>query len=266
MLHIEARRINKYFGDYTAVSDVSCIILPGKVTGFLGPNGAGKTTLFNIICSDLKPDLNDSRQDGIFLCNEDRKSNLKIDGLPRYQIANLKIGKLYQDIKIFNDISILDNVIVSLFALKEINPLWVLRNFYKLQRLRKSHEAEAYYYIKKVGLDSINNLDKKPAKNLSYGQRKLLAFAILLAKNCEILIMDEPTAGLSQFYLHKVEDILFSLIESKKTIAIIEHNVHFLERIADVIYYMENGKIEFFGTAKHIINNNEIRKRYIGLQ
>jgi|GEM_PF-1177938 len=263
MKSIKVKNLSKKFGDVTAVKDANVKILPGKVTGFLGPNGAGKTTLFHLITGDLAPNTGT-----IVLFDEDNGNDINLLNLKRHEMAAVGIGKLYQDIKIFDNLTVLDNIVVGLYNEKEKNPLWIFSHLKDIRSLRKSYEKKAIEALEFVGLynDLGKEIYKKKAKELSYGQQKLLSFARLIGRNFDILLLDEPTAGVNEFLVKKIEDFIKETVKAQKTVAVIEHNVKVLEKIADFIYFMEDGRIEFFGKTDHILNNKEVRQRYIGIE
>jgi branched-chain amino acid transport system ATP-binding protein len=263
MKSIKVKNLTKKFGDVTAVKEAHCKILPGKVTGFLGPNGAGKTTLFHLITGDLTPNSGT-----IVLFDEDNGNNINLLHLKRHEMAAVGIGKLYQDIKIFDNLTVLDNIVVGLYNEKEKNPSWIFSHLKDLRSIKESYEKKAIEALDFVGLyhDLGKDIYKKKAKELSYGQQKLLSFARLIGKDFDVLLLDEPTASVNEFLVKKIEEFIKETVKAQKTVAVIEHNVKVLEKIADFIYFMEDGKIEFFGKTDHILNNQEVRQRYIGLE
>jgi ABC-type branched-subunit amino acid transport system ATPase component len=263
MKSIKVKRLSKSFGEVTAVKDARCKILPGRVTGFLGPNGAGKTTLFHLISGDLIPDAGD-----ITLFDEDNGQSIDLVHLQRHRMAALGIGKLYQDIKIFDHLSVLDNVVVGLFTDKEKSPFWIFSHLVGGKRTIREYEEKAIAALEFVGLSQELGQDiyYKSARELSYGQQKLLSFARLMGRDFDILLLDEPTAGVNEFLVKKLETFIKEMARAGKTVAVIEHNVKVLEKVADFIYFMEDGRIEFFGKADHILNNQEVRQRYIGME
>jgi len=263
MKSIKIKNLTKKFGDVIAVKEASCKILPGKVTGFLGPNGAGKTTLFHLITGDLIPNTGT-----ISFCDEDNGNNINLLNQKRDEIAAVGIGKLYQDIKIFDNLTVLDNVVVGLYDKKEKNPFWIFSHLKDIKVIRESYEKKAIEALEFVGLfqELGKDIYRKKAKELSYGQQKLLSFSRLIAKDFDVLLLDEPTAGVNEFLVKNIEEFIKETVKAQKTVAVIEHNVKVLEKIADFIYFMEDGKIEFFGKTDHILNNQEVRQRYIGIE
>lgn len=252
MKKIKILNVSKKFGDIWALKDVTISIFGSKITGFIGPNGAGKTTLFHIISGELKPD-----RGKIFLEDED------ITGLPPWKIAEKGIGRIFQDVRIFKGLTVLENVIVALQERKNETPFWAWRNLFNLDKLKKKYSGEAMHWLEFVGLENERN---KYANELSFGQQKLLSFARLMAGNFDVLLLDEPTSGLYPEMIKKIESILKKIIEEeKKTIAIIEHNMSVILNIADWVYFMNEGRIDFFGKPDHILGAREVREIYVGI-
>lgn len=252
MKKIKLFNVSKRFGDLWAVKEVTLSILPSRITGFIGPNGAGKTTLFHLITGNLKPDSGK-----IFLEEED------ITGLSPWKIAQKGIGRLFQDVRIFKNLSVLENVIVSLQERKFENPFWAWTNPFYTRKIKNIHAEEAMHWLEFVGLENEKN---KYAFELSFGQQKLLSFARLMAGKYDVLLLDEPTAGVYPEMIKKIENLLRKIIEEeKKTVAIIEHNMSVILNLADWVYFMNEGKIAFFGRSDHVLFAKEVREIYVGI-
>ncbi len=245
--------VSKRFGELWAVKNVTMRILPFKITGLIGPNGAGKTTLFHLITGELKPD-----EGKIFLNGEE------ITGLPSWKVAKKGIGKLFQDVRIFKRLTVIENVIVALQESKFENPLKTWLNPFSLNKIRKNYEEKAMFWLEFVGLERERN---KFAEELSFGQQKLLSFARLMAKGFDILLLDEPTAGIHPEMIKKIEKLLKKIVEEqKKTIVIIEHNINVILNITDWVYFMNEGRIEFFGRTDHVLGAREVREIILGFK
>lgn len=252
MRKLKLYKVGKRFGDLWAVKDITLGILPSKITGFVGPNGAGKTTLFHLITGALKPDTGK-----IFLEDEE------ITGLPPWIVAQKGIGKLFQDVRIFGSLTVLENVIVALQRKEVENPLWAWSHPFSLNNIRKKYEEQALYWLEFVGLEEERN---KYAEELSFGQQKLLSFARLMAGGFDILLLDEPTAGIHPEMIKRIEGLLKRMVEEeKKTIAVIEHNLSVILNIADWVYFMNEGRIAFFGRPDHVLGAKEVKEVYIGI-
>ncbi|OQX50916.1 MAG: hypothetical protein B5M53_11620 [Candidatus Cloacimonas sp. 4484_209] len=252
MKKLKLYRVGKRFGDFWAVKDITLGILPSKITGFVGPNGAGKTTLFHLITGELKPDTGK-----IYLEDQD------ITGLPPWKIARKGIGKLFQDVRVFRSLKVIENVIVALQEKETENPLWGWTHPFSLEKIRKKYEEKAMYWLEFVGLEEHKD---KYAEELSFGQQKLLSFARLMAVGFDILLLDEPTAGIHPKMIKKIENLLEKMVEEqKKTIAVIEHNISVILNIADWVYFLNEGKVAFFGRPDHVLGAKEVREMYVGI-
>lgn len=242
--------ISKKFGDYQALQNINAKIFENKITAFIGPNGAGKTTLFNIISGFLKPD-----KGKIYL------EELDITGLPPHRIANLGIGRQFQDIRLFGKLTVLENVILAIINNNEASIGFSLVYPFK-KEIKKKFIEKAYHWLEFVGLEG---QAKELAENLSYGQQKLLSIARLMAKEFKILLLDEPISGLSPFMVNKMIGLIQKLAEEEnKTIAVIEHNMAFVKEIAYWVYFLNEGKIGFSGRVDHILGHEKVREIYMG--
>lgn len=252
MKGLKLYNVGKKFGDFWAVKDVTLGILPSKITGFFGPNGAGKTTLFHLVTGELKPDK------GKILLEDE-----EITGLPSWKIAQKGVGKLFQDVRVFRSLTVLENVIIALQERESESPFWAWSHPFSINKIRRKYEEEALYWLELVGLVDEKN---RYAEELSFGQQKLLSFARLMAGGFDVLFLDEPTAGVHPSMIKKIEELLRRMVEKeRKTIAVIEHNLSVILDIADWVYFMNEGKIAFFGRPDHVLGAKEVRELYIGI-
>lgn len=247
---LELKNLYVKAGNAILLKDISADFFAGKINTIIGPNGAGKTTLFNAI-SGLIPIYN-----GKILFN-----GQEIQNLPHYKRANLGIGRLFQDIKIFGQMTVFENVLSACFKREEENPIYPFLFRRKLKESLKKYEIKV---DKLLELVELSNLKNKKAEELSFGQQKLLAIARLLAGEFKVLLLDEPTAGLNPIMRNKVLEILKILKKENKVIILIEHDMEFVSSISDWIYFMHEGSISHFGEPKYILSHEEIRDIYIG--
>lgn len=248
---LKIKGIKKSFGDFEALRRVDAIIFPGKISAFVGPNGAGKTTLFHVISGNLKPDI------GSITLNQKN-----IVGLAPWEIARLGMGKLFQDVRVFKNMSTLENVCVALMKPKEQGLLSALHPR-KNRQLEKKYQEEAMYWLEYVGLEDMAD---KAGGELSFGQQKLLSIARLVACRSTCLLLDEPTAALSPTMLNKMMMLIIKLVEERNiSIALIEHNMDVVKELAYYIYFMHEGGIYCHGTQKCVLENPEVRELYMGL-
>jgi len=242
--------ISKSFGGVKAVDKVSIDFIPGKITGLIGPNGAGKTTIFNLVGGFIKPD-----EGGIYWKGE------KITGFPPWIIVRKGIGRLFQDVRVFRKISVLENVLLGKQNSGEY-PLNLLFRNKKIKVYEKENLKEAKYWIKFVGLEG---KESSLAENLSYGQQKLLAIARLLIGGNEILLFDEPTAGINPTMTKNLLSLIKKIVKDGKTVIFIEHNMNVVMEIANWVYFLDEGKMTAFGLPEDVLENPEIRLAYLGL-
>lgn len=245
-------KVGKRFNDFWAVRGVRANIWEGKITAFIGPNGAGKTTLFQVLAGELKPDT------GRVLLNA-----TNIAGMATWKIARMGIGRQFQDVRIFGGLSVLENVVVALLSSREQSPVWSWKNMWRQSEILKKHKNKAEYWLEFVGLsDHCTCL----AQELSFGQQKLLSIARLMAGGFEILLLDEPTAGLAHAMIVRIVSLLNDLVEKHGvTIALIEHNMTVVASLAYWIYFMNEGCVAFHGRSDHVLGNKDVREMYMGL-
>lgn len=248
---LELKDVTKRFDGLIAVENASLVFSKGKITGLIGPNGAGKTTLFNLITGFLKPDT------GTICFN-----NYTIDGLPPWRIAQLGIGKLFQDVRIFHKLTVLENVLLARKEQPGEKPFISLFRRRRAIDVEKMNIDEARNWIKFVEL---GEREDSLAEDLSYGQQKLLVIARLLAGGFEVLLLDEPTAGVNPRMIKSVLDVIKRMAQAGKTLVVIEHNMSVIAEISDWVYFMDDGKVITFGKPQEILEDPEVRKAYLGV-
>lgn len=249
---IRTEGITKSFGGIKAVDEVSITFYDKRIIGLIGPNGAGKTTLFNIINGFLKPD-----KGAVYL------DDLRIEHLLPHQIAQLGIGRMFQDTRVLGKMTVLENVMLSAKNQIGENPLNVFFKKKEVVREESKIREKATKWLEFVGLESKVHTY---AENLSYGQQKLLTLARLLAGANNILLLDEPTAGVDPGFIPVILNLLKKLVkEEGKTVILIEHNMTAVLAICDWVYFMDEGKIVSFGLPSEVLNDPEVREAYLGL-
>lgn len=246
---LKINNIAKQFNHVTVLSGISMDISEGTITAIVGPNGAGKTTLFHLVTGDLRPDSGE-----IYF-----KDN-KIDRLPSWKIARIGIGKLFQDVRVFGNLSLLENILSALYNIHDQTvffPFFVQR-FLK----KKQYQQIAKEYLVKSGIEGNFNM---LACNLSYGNQKLLAMTRLMAGNFSLLLLDEPTSGLSSGLIDRMGCIIKKLArEEGVSILLIEHNYRFVKEVADQVFVLQEGTIKASGDSVGVLENSEIREILIG--
>jgi ABC-type branched-subunit amino acid transport system ATPase component len=251
MITLETRHLGKSFDGLQAVHDLDIGFEHGKITAIIGPNGAGKTTAFNIISGFLRADK------GQVLCR-----GRDISELPAFQIARLGVGRLFQDVRVFPQLTALENVLCAFPQHRDECPISSLLLRRRIVTAEREHRARAMELLGFVGLET-NTHDL--ADNLSFGQQKLLAIARLLALEAEILLLDEPTAGVNPEMVSRLLVLIRQLAARGKTIAVIEHNMNVVSSIADFAYFMNEGEVFMVGSPSDVLSDPEVRSLYVGL-
>ncbi len=249
---LTAKNIAKRFGSFTALEGVDAVIRPGRITAFVGPNGAGKTTLFHVLSGNLRPDQGEVLLNG-----------KNIAGLPTWKIARLGVGKLFQDVRVFENLTVLENVCVALLRPQE-QTLASLFNFSKKSLPHEKYREEALHWLAFAGLADCAQMK---GGELSFGQQKLLAIARLVAHKSTVLLLDEPTAALSPAMMKKMVELIRKLTADRNlSVALIEHNMSVVRELASYTYFMHEGTVFCHGTQDEVLMNPEVRELYMGLR
>jgi ABC-type branched-subunit amino acid transport system ATPase component len=251
MQRLELKRIHKSFGGIKAVSDLTLNIESNKVYGIIGPNGAGKTTVFNLITGFLRPDKGSILLDGN-----------KIHDMPPHKIVKLGICRSYQELRLFNRLKVIDNVYLG-FPDQKYDSIFVSlfgKRFEKSQERKNNLE-------KANSLLEVSNLTKRKdvlAENLSFGDQKFLMIDRILATRAELILLDEPTAGLDAKQIDGVLSIIDGLIREGKTIIVVEHNIDVIMSISDYIFVLDQGELVAEGKPKNIQSDEKVLQTYLG--
>lgn len=243
---LETHNLRKEFGGLVAVDDVSLAIQPGITHSIIGPNGAGKTTYFNLLSGKYRP----TRGTVIFK-GED------ITALPFHQRAHRGMGRSFQITNIFPHLSVLENVRLAAQALSNVNFRFLRRADSYQDYVKRAYEV--------LEIVSLRDLASHPANTLPHGGKRKLELAILLAPDPEVLLLDEPTAGMASEQVPELIHTIDSIRkEGNKTIVLVEHNMRVVMDISDTITVMHHGKLLAEGTPAEISQNKTVQNVYLG--
>jgi len=243
--------ISKNFGGIQAVENFSITLKKGCITGIIGPNGAGKSTIFNLISGIYQVDKGE-----IFLENQ------KINNMSQHEIAKAGIARTFQNIRVFESLSVLENIFIALDPLDDYNLLDGILLTKKRRSTEKAKYNTAKSLLNMVGLWKYK--DEKP-KNLAYGLQRKLEIARALALNPKVLLLDEPAAGLNP---KEVSDLINLIKKINKihsfSILIIEHRMEVILGLCEIICVQNFGETLAVGCPNDIVNNEQVIEAYLG--
>lgn len=247
---LEVKSLGKSFGGLKAVNDFSFRVEPQTVTAIIGPNGAGKTTVFNLLTGFLRP-----------TSGHIWYGKTLLNGLSPFRIAQLKIARTFQIIRTFPGLTVLDNVVLGCLNSKGENIFGALLRTKGVRREEEASREKAVRLLELVGLSKYKD---QYAINLGYGQQKLVEVARALATDAELLLLDEPMAGLSADMSIVMVNLIRNVQKSGKTILFIEHNMQVVMDISDWIFVLSYGQEIARGTSAEVQNNDRVIEAYLG--
>lgn len=240
--HLSIEGLSVDFNGFKAVNDLSLKVAKGEMRCLIGPNGAGKTSTLDLICGKTRPSAGAIRYRGRDLA-----------GAEEHLIARAGVGRKFQVPSVFRQLTVRENLEVA-----HCRHFGVFANLFRRARSANADGQEKLAEF--VGLG--DNLDM-PAAYLSHGQTQWLEIALLLAQDSELILLDEPTAGMTHQETGKTADIC-NRLKGKHTIIVVEHDMGFIREIADVISVMHQGALLAEGTADEIGRNERVREVYLG--
>jgi branched-chain amino acid transport system ATP-binding protein len=251
---IKADNLSKFFGGVKAVSNINMSVEKGEIAGIIGPNGAGKTTFFNLLTGIYTP------SSGEIVYNLDRKVSSK--SLKPYKMTNYGVARTFQNIRLFKDMSVIDNVLIGCHNNMRYGLLSSLLHLPSYFR----NEVEAYTEALRL-LEVFGLAEKKDelASRLPYGEQRKVEIARALAAKPKLLLLDEPAAGMNPNETKELTKLI-NLIkdEFKLTIILIEHDMSLVMGICSRIFVFDYGILIASGTPKEIQSNELVIKAYLG--
>jgi branched-chain amino acid transport system ATP-binding protein len=243
---IETDRLRKEFGALVAVDDASIKVRPNTIHAIIGPNGAGKTTFFNLLSGNLEP-----TSGRVFFKGRD------ITHVPLHRTAHLGIGRSFQITNIFPNLTVLENIRLACQALGRGNFQFV-RHYSHF----RDYEERAWEVVRQVGL---TKRALTLARTLPHGDQRKLELGIILAADPEVLLLDEPTAGMAAEQVPELIELIRKVHEAgRKTVLLVEHNMNVVMSISDWITVMHHGQVLAEGPPAAIAANEVVQNAYLG--
>ena len=251
MAILELENVSIAFGGLKAIDNVSFKVESKQIFGLIGPNGAGKTTMFNIITANYKP-------------NSGKVSFLGKD-ISRYKpntIVNLGIARTFQNIRLFNSMSVLDNVLIGLHNNAKYSFFEAAFRVGRYFKEEKRIKEKAQWLLEYMGLSDKMYLN---ANALSYGNSRKVEIARALATNPKLLLLDEPAAGMNPKETQELSELIFRMEKDFDLSGwLIEHYMPFVNTLCEQVLVLDYGKKLFNGTPQEAINNTEVIAAYLG--
>ncbi|CAM3868788.1 ABC transporter ATP-binding protein [Bordetella tumulicola] len=239
---IKTEAVTRRFGGFTALKNVSIAFQSNKLTSIIGPNGAGKSTYFNILSGAMSPS-----EGRVIFDGQD------LSGVKPHQFSHIGIAKSFQITNVFPNFTALGNVRMALQAHVSRYNLWKKQSALNL-------DDRAYAALKTVGIETHAY---RPARELAHGQQRSLEIAIALASNPKLLLLDEPTAGMSPEETKSMMDLIVQLADTR-TVILVEHKMKMIMGISDHIVVLHHGELLASGTPADIRSNDEVKRVYLG--
>jgi branched-chain amino acid transport system ATP-binding protein len=252
---LTVNKLTKSFGGLTAVSNVDIALKKGELVGLIGPNGAGKTTVFNLLTGIYEPTSGEIRLNR-------NGEDVRLNRMKPYMISKEGLARTFQNIRLFKDLSVLDNVRIAMNQNISYGVLSGLLHLPSFQREEKRIREEC---IRLLDIFSLGGKANEMAKNLPYGEQRRLEIVRALATKPVLLLLDEPAAGMNPAESAQLTDTISKLRgDFDLTILLIEHDMSVVMKICERIYVMDYGKVIAQGAPDEIKTNKRVIEAYLG--
>ena len=243
-------RLDRRFGGVHALNAVSSEVARGSICGLIGPNGAGKTTLINVVSGLLRP------TSGRVLLEE-----RDITGLQPHRVAAAGIARTFQNIRLFGDLPVLDNVLIGRHVHRRDTVVAAMLALPGARRAERENREVAYALLEQL---RIEHLARVPAAALSYGDQRRVEIARALALEPQLLLLDEPGAGMNTAEMERLAELLLGLREGGLTLLLIEHNMDLIMRVSDQVIVLNFGTVIAAGRPEAVQDDPDVIAAYLG--
>lgn len=248
---LELRKISKNFGGISAINEVSFKVNEGEIFTLIGPNGAGKTTLFNIISGNYKPTSGQ-----VFFKGQ------RIDKLKSYKIVHMGIARTFQNIRLFSSMNVLENVLIGFNHRMKYSILEAFLHLGRFSKVENKFKDRAFELLKELGM---GDFAQEKATSLSYGQQRKIELARAMATQPQLLLLDEPAAGMNASESDELAELILELRKNHKiSVLLIEHDMKFVHKLSDRVLVLDYGKTIFEGALSDAVNHEEVIAAYLG--
>jgi branched-chain amino acid transport system ATP-binding protein len=253
---LELKDVAKSFGGLRVIDGLDLVVNEREVVSVIGPNGAGKTTLFNLITGLYEPDAGEILVEG-----------RNVVGMTPHKIANLGIARTFQTLRLFLNMSVIENVMASQYGATKVGPLRAMIRTPAARREEREIRRLAEEKLSFFGQRLVGYRWDQPAYSLSYANRRRLEIARAMATGARVLLLDEPAAGMNPVETHEMTELIGKLRdEAGYTILVIEHDMHVVEGISDRVAALDHGVKIAEGRYEEVATNPRVVEAYLGLR
>jgi branched-chain amino acid transport system ATP-binding protein len=249
---LEIENMSLEFGGVKACQNVNMKLEPGILYGLIGPNGAGKSTIFNVLTGIYAPTHGDVKLAGQSLV-----------GKKPFEIAQLGIGRTFQNIRLFKELTVLENVMTAFYS---ANHTGLVDQIFETKAFHKEEEETRIKSMELLDVMGIKDLAHVPAGGLPYGKQRKLEIARALGLNPKLLLLDEPAAGLNPAETRELTNLIRDIQKARHiTVLLIEHDMGLVMKICEKIYVLVQGQLVCEGVAEVVQNDKRVIEAYLGV-